>query len=72
MKPDVDAELDRIRRERKQRERRDKKRTNGARPDPSARPAIRLEAGKYHEIAEVAEIAIMTAGLPLFDRAGFS
>src|SRR4051794_29284780 len=70
MKPDVDAELDRIRRERKAREERDAKSTERAGSDPGARPIIRLEAGKYYEIAEAAEKAIVSAGLPLFDRGG--
>jgi putative DNA primase/helicase len=70
MKPDVEAELNRIRRERKQRERGDRRKGNGAGPDPGARPVIRLEAGNYHEIAEAAENAIVAAGLPLFDRGG--
>ncbi len=70
MKSEVEAVLKRIRRVRKQREQGDKKRTNGASPEPGARPVIQLEAGKYHEIAEAAEIAIMAAGLPLFDRGG--
>jgi putative DNA primase/helicase len=63
-----EAGLDRIRREHK--EQRYKNRTNGASKELDARSVIRLEAGKYHEIAEAAEIAIMAAGLPLFDRGG--
>jgi hypothetical protein len=47
-----EAEVNRIRREREQVERRDRKRTNSVGPNPDARPVIRLEAGKYHEIAE--------------------
>ena len=39
--------------------------TNG-----TSRPVIRLEAGKYHEIAEAAEVAIFAADLPMFDRGG--
>src|SRR3954453_15395044 len=70
MKPNVEAELNRIRRERKDREQRDGKRINGASPDADMRSVIRLEAGKYHEIAEAAENAIVAAGLPLFDRGG--
>src|SRR3954447_16206802 len=70
MKPNVEAELNRIRRERKDREQRDGKRINGASPDADTRSVIRLEAGKYHEIAEAAENAIVAAGLPLCDRGG--
>ena len=64
-KPDAEAELNRIRRERQ-----DIKHTNGASPEHDTRPVIRLEAGRYHEIAEAAENAILAAGLPLFDRGG--
>jgi len=67
---DVEAELDRIRRDRKVRERHDTKLAHSASADPDTRPVIRLEAGKYHEIAEAAEAGIVAAGLPLFDRGG--
>jgi putative DNA primase/helicase len=70
MNSNLEAELNRIKRGRKQREQREKKRINGASQEPDARPVIRLEDGKYHEIAEAAEIAIVAAGLPLFDRGG--
>src|SRR4051794_41767177 len=47
-----------------------KKLTRDESAEPDMRSVIRLEAGKYHEIAEAAENAIVAAGLPLFDRGG--
>src|SRR3954466_15981902 len=47
-----------------------KKLTRDESAEPDMRSAIRLEAGKYHEIAEASEMAIVAAGLPLFDRGG--
>src|SRR4051812_19682793 len=47
-----------------------KKLTRNESAEPDMRSVIRLEAGKYHEIAEAAENAIAAAGLPLFDRGG--
>src|SRR3954468_4837344 len=47
-----------------------KKLTRDESAEPDMRSVIRLEAGKYNEIAEAAENAVVAARLPLFDRGG--